>query len=88
MESLPGKTRLDSNLGGTNGLWALRGTLTLGRVEQASRGAELGWAEPLSQDTGNVIFQMAAILVVLEMSLNVLPTQRKRCGKLVIIIGS
>ena len=50
-------------------------------MEQAGRSAELdwaeeGWAEPLSQDTGNVIFQMAAILVVLEMSLNVLPMQR------------
>ena len=44
MESLPGKTRLDSNLGGTNGLWALRGTLTLGQdgTSRQEHGAGLG----------------------------------------------
>lgn len=80
IESLPGKTRLDSNLGGTNGLWAFRGTLTLGQDGTSRQGCHSGggWAEPLSQDTGNVIFQMAAILVVLEMSLIVLSTQRRK----------
>lgn len=40
-------------------------------------GSRGGWAELHTQDTGNVIFQMPATSVVLEMGLNVLPTHRE-----------
>lgn len=75
IDCLPSKPSLGSYSGGTNGLLALRDTLTLGRGDARPAGVsrQRGWVGLHTWDAGNVTFPTTAISVALEVCLPVHP---------------